>query len=301
MELFKFYSFNWHLNELDENVSYFIDGLKNDYIYFADMDELNDPFEKKINLVFEIIRSEEELEIKKKHFISFLKEVHLYEKSLSEKESALKRFASEKKIIDESSIDEFNQIVGRVCNLYVDALNHGESLKYRACCFTKRCDSLLMWGHYGDGMRGVCLKFNLSDRDLRFLDVKYADEVQSFSIWDHIENRNEYIYNLHSTKSNVWFYEEEVRAIQTSEIVYGNYEQAALDEVIFGCKAKIADVKEVFSAIKNKNTKLEFKVAMPDSKGYGVSFVSCESEAEVLSVLKKYQSSNNMIHKVVVR
>lgn len=295
MELFKFYSFNWFLNKDGDRESYFIDSLANNYIYFSDMNELNDPFEKKINLIFEIVREEKELEVKKKYFVSFLKEAYAKKGGLTEK---LKK---EIKDINESTIDEFNDVIADFCNLYINVMNHGNDLRYRTCCFTKRCDSLLMWGHYGDGMRGVCLKFNFSQNSVHLLSVKYADEVQSFSIWEHIENKNDYIYDLHSTKSSVWSYEEEVRMVQTGDVVYGRYEPAALDEIIFGCKIEADNVSEVFKSIKNIKNNVEYKVAVPDSRGYGVCFVSCKDEVEVLENIKKYQNSNNLIHKVIVK
>ena len=58
----------------------------------------------------------------------------------------------------------------------------------RASCFSERNNSLLMWGHYADNHRGICIKFKslpygahyllplVSDYSLPFHKVNYKDE-----------------------------------------------------------------------------------------------------------------------------
>lgn len=95
-------------------------------------------------------------------------------------------------------------------------------------CFSKIPDSMLMWSHYADNSKGVCLEFENED----FLDVQYSNKRGKFLI---SKIMYKILWNFHSneieqksekemvsfliaitpflTKSNVWSYEEEVRAI----------------------------------------------------------------------------------------
>lgn len=95
-------------------------------------------------------------------------------------------------------------------------------------CFSKIPDSMLMWSHYADNNKGVCLEFENED----FLDVQYSNKRGKFLIskvmykilWNYhsneIEQKSEkemtsflIAITPFLTKSNVWSYEEEVRAI----------------------------------------------------------------------------------------
>lgn len=296
MELYKFYPFKWFKNKDGYDESYLIDCIKRRYVYFSDMDDLNDPFEKKANLVLEYVRDEEDLKTKKKGLINFLEEI--YSKA---DEKSQENKLEEIDLINKSDIDGFHDIVSNMCNNLLYAYNNKIKPGFRVCCFTKTYDSLLMWGHYAEGMKGVCLKFDFSGYSEGFLNVKYEDKVQSFSFWDHVENRNGYILDMHSTKSKVWSYEKEVRLVKDKSSVMGYYDKDTLKEVIFGCKTSIDDVKEVFNAVSESGSSVKYKVAVPDSDGYGVSLWESDDKNHILETLKSYQNSNNLIHKVIVR
>lgn len=73
------------------------------------------------------------------------------------------------------------------CELYVP---HFEALRQqvRISCFSSEADNLLMWSHYGDGLRGFCIAFDEDlvlpgDQSGYVLDVAYHDtppQVDSF-------------------------------------------------------------------------------------------------------------------------
>lgn len=48
-------------------------------------------------------------------------------------------------------------------------------------CFSKRNDSILMWSHYADKHKGVCLEFERPNND--FYDVKYKNKRKSFNLY----------------------------------------------------------------------------------------------------------------------
>lgn len=95
-------------------------------------------------------------------------------------------------------------------------------------CFSKRYDSILMWSHYGDKHKGICIEFDRPKND--FLDVKYSKKRCKFDLED--TTRRVLGYMLSNEEADVndkglirciskpfivksldWKYEEEVRCI----------------------------------------------------------------------------------------
>lgn len=85
---------------------------------------------------------------------------------------------------------------------------------YRMLCFSEVWDSLLMWGHYARGHRGVCLKLAVN-RDLLPSEgdllepVRYSTHYPETRIGDIEESWKPYLL----TKSVEWLYEKEWRYI----------------------------------------------------------------------------------------
>ena len=80
--------------------------------------------------------------------------------------------------------------------------------RYRMYCLSTRPDCPLMWGHYADHHRGVCLEFNVRTPDFcQAIQVDYSSEYPQFSLADGTD-----ISPFHS-KSADWSYEQEYRLI----------------------------------------------------------------------------------------
>ena len=91
----------------------------------------------------------------------------------------------------------------------------------RSLCLTKNVKSIPMWGYYGDGMKGVCLGFDIDDGSL--MQVKYYKENEKLPevCAENIVNfatseRYDYIKRIVSCKSSGWKHEEEFRWIDHS-------------------------------------------------------------------------------------
>ena len=109
-------------------------------------------------------------------------------------------------------------------------------------CLSEVCDDLLMWAHYADAHRGVCLVFNLND-SRRFpsredtLPVRYSKYRPSISPHDAVSFENALAIAL-SVKSEHWAYEKEWRLFATKPGVC-TFWQEKLTGVILG--ARISD------------------------------------------------------------
>lgn len=89
----------------------------------------------------------------------------------------------------------------------------------RICCFASAADNLLMWSHYGDGLRGFCIEFDetlllgaVSDLSSRpfITDVNYADEppVVDGMVLGVLDDQIDYAYMcFHSEKDEFWLSE----------------------------------------------------------------------------------------------
>ncbi|MFT5581477.1 MAG: hypothetical protein ACI9G9_000728 [Psychromonas sp.] len=91
----------------------------------------------------------------------------------------------------------------------------------RICCFSKNRDEILMWSHYADEHRGVCLEFECGE-NTDFLgsifNVEYENNLTKIDNVELTKNGNLLINNETNgkwvrRKLGTWKYEEEVRKI----------------------------------------------------------------------------------------
>jgi len=153
---------------------------------------------------------------------------------------------------------------------------------YCICCFSKCNDNILMWSHYSNNHKGICIGYKtekINNKELlRFNDprisnyirinrkqylpinnVKYSIKMRkpfnplydSEDIWKN--------YFLHKCKD--WSYEKEVRIIQPFESIQNIcYHRDIINEIIVGCKITNEDEKLIKRLIKIKNEESDSKI-----------------------------------------
>lgn len=141
-------------------------------------------------------------------------------------------------------------------------------LRNGALCFSRRWDSILMWSHYGDRHKGICLGFDILNGVAR--PVTYIREpiltgnlaVEHLSEFA-VEERKKIVDALLGKKYSGWKYEKEIRVYAQRKEVdkeTGHYfvkfnERLRLKEVIAGARfplsrAPIDEAIEPYSNIK---------------------------------------------------
>lgn len=80
-----------------------------------------------------------------------------------------------------------------------------QAINNKIACFSERNDSILMWSHYGDSLRGGCLCFDTS-KDVALFGK--AQKVQYTDLRSYQSN-----FNLYFTKASDWSYEQEWRIV----------------------------------------------------------------------------------------
>lgn len=148
-----------------------------------------------------------------------------------------------------------------------------EDDEYLICSFSvntkekKAYDNVLMWSHYADGHRGICLEFEF-DKHIKTLNerhnatikkVEYRDSVgtlyfninalqrQSGAICFVITNIQD-IDNIYITKLKDWEYESEYRALVSADDCYGKcikYDSSQLKSIAFGMRTLNDDKRKI--------------------------------------------------------
>ncbi len=128
-------------------------------------------------------------------------------------------------------------------------------------CFSKTYKENLMWSHYANFHKGVCIGFNYNGLRKTFgfspSEVKYK---KNFNKKDYCKNEMDALEYLINTKSKIWKYEKEIRlrtfeetsSIDCNGIV--SIHPDSVSEIILGCNCPINS-----DAIKNRLLKLNYR------------------------------------------
>lgn len=125
---------------------------------------------------------------------------------------------------------------------------------YGILCLSLKNDSTLMWSHYADKHKGVCLGFKIptaTNRTIAF-HANYFDQIQpiEFSFDGYIEPVAKILFWM-CAKSSVWKYEAEVRNINISQNGIIPFDPSQLCEIYYGAATSDSDKAELQSLIAN--------------------------------------------------
>jgi hypothetical protein len=95
----------------------------------------------------------------------------------------------------------------------LDKFARGWFSDMRVQCFGRSWNNVVMWSHYGDRHRGICLGFDVPDERVR--EVKYVGDIMVVGrLRRAVANENdELLERLLWAKYDGWSYEQEVRSI----------------------------------------------------------------------------------------
>lgn len=157
-------------------------------------------------------------------------------------------------------------------------------------CYISKLPSQLMWAHYADSHKGICLKLKLNEElrssalKNRFFQVEYSDErpkidqLELFKIQanEKLKEKFEteydldtYLVKMLTTKSSEWSYENEWRWLhfgKEADTNYANTTPLVLSEIICGARASELTKKLCLESVKDR---LPVKQNVPSKTGYG--------------------------------
>lgn len=133
--------------------------------------------------------------------------------------------------------------------------------KVGVTCFSKNNSNLLMWSHYADSHRGICLEFdtNLEPFSKSF-EVIYDSNIpviESDLLFEE-EHTFESFKKLLSFKSKDWEHEEELRLLHQEKNKKYLYPRYALKAIYFGLKTNQTDLEIVCSLVRTHNPTIKF-------------------------------------------
>jgi hypothetical protein len=146
-----------------------------------------------------------------------------------------------------------------------------------ALCFSQDCVNPVLWSHYADKHRGICLGFDIRDdiRDDRAHEIQYQGERLQEIEKEFLEGESEILgQRLLTTKFEHWRYEDEVRMLlKLEEAVQENGyyflpfgDTLRLKEITLGvrCKLSLDELKEMLAA-QDKDVEISKGRLAPDS------------------------------------
>lgn len=179
--VYKYHKINGYLHDL----------LENNKLWFSHQNDLNDPFDCRYSL----------------------SERYFNKLSRKSAKGMLDDLRTGEKAFENITVERFSEILlGNIKNSDFMSKFYGMlfgTLGWSVCCFTTNPMSELMWGHYGNSSKGICLEFEFS-KSPEILDklhpVKYDD---NFPKIDSIDDLPEALL----TKRTAWIDEQEWRVI----------------------------------------------------------------------------------------
>jgi len=232
-------------------------------IFFNDPYEFNDPFDMKIRRKAELLPKEDLV----------LQNVYRLNKKIKDQS-----FQSLWNIAEE---DYENKIAHNPMHFKKMSLNaqiiERKLSKKRVLCLSEKNDDILMWAHYGDSNKGICIGYNTKklcaillenyfDKFLGIFKVEYSSRYPEIipTIGHSLENVRKRL----AVKSIIWAYEKEWRLIihNQSSIAINNLD-GIVEEIILGSNVLPETENEILLIQREKYPHAKvFKVEPDDSE-----------------------------------
>ncbi|WP_191555269.1 DUF2971 domain-containing protein [Brevundimonas aurantiaca] len=130
--------------------------------------------------------------------------------------------------------------------------------------------SNLMWSHYGDAHRGICVEFDFEAlKPLCPLPVTYSNDRPSYNMMKDVTALGELAF---LRKSSEWEYEQEWRAVGLWWSGPFRLPADAVSGIILGAGISADDRKRVMEWVAASSRRLDVRQARFESKSYALTF-----------------------------
>ncbi|MEQ8362027.1 MAG: DUF2971 domain-containing protein [Cyclobacteriaceae bacterium] len=152
-------------------------------------------------------------------------------------------------------------------------------------CFTSKNDSILMWSHYANSHKGVCLGFSSEALTKSFYQHEWVTYASEFPPTNMLKV-SEFVSTIMCIKSDFWKYEDEIRIFQKEKGAY-IFPKEALKEIIFGLNSPLKQIQSVMNMMHQLGyTGVQFKQVILRNNEFKIHFASLKYEPKTHSVLK---------------
>jgi|GEM_PF-3061060 len=122
----------------------------------------------------------------------------------------------------------------------------------RVFCMAKEQDDILMWAHYSDSHRGLCIGLNREhlyyNTGASFVKIEYHKFYPELK--PSAKDENYYIAQVCSKADN-WNYEKEFRLVHFGKTQVFDIDPKAIESVVVGCAAKPETIAVVQALLKS--------------------------------------------------
>ena len=291
---YKFYTINQNLYS----------SIINNELYFSNPRNFNDPFDsypriiitedtERLELFFNYLKSkiitlktsiisnikdQEKLQLYT-HSIFVYNELNLFDEELytyeidNVKEKLIELFAFY------SKNENFENLVKKNMTFLQEKMYYDyifltiDNQNYGISCGSEKANCPLMWGHYANNHKGICIKYEIDnkvtvfDKNKQFdiLKVKYSDNP--INVFEYsFEELDNLKFEILTNKYSKWQYENEIRLINRGQGLFKiNIE--SISEIIFGCKSSPKDrysILKLFASLGYKVENLKMARRLPN-------------------------------------
>lgn len=146
--------------------------------------------------------------------------------------------------------------------------------KIGVLCFSATPSEILMWSHYADNHKGLCVEYDFSEGShLRKIaqPVRYSETIPALSLANIPKDaENNFVDACIFTKAKQWEYEQEWRVIM-QEGGRSFRAPAKITSIIFGARMPIEEKVMLFQALRHKEN-IEFKEAKLLEDRFAIQF-----------------------------
>lgn len=140
-------------------------------------------------------------------------------------------------------------------------------------CFSKVRDDILMWAHYAEKHKGLCLEFDGSSNCMFFGEAQPVEYEDYTPIPLH-EDKTRQMTRVILTKSKHWIYEKEYRIFRPEMAGRKlDYPIELLTGIIFGCMMPDKVRESVKQWVEAGNCRVAFFEARPKTAEFGLDIV----------------------------
>lgn len=146
-------------------------------------------------------------------------------------------------------------------------------------CLTQDSKNTLMWSHYGDSFKGICIQYNvhlldkIKNKSGQLFEISYVKKIPNIN-FHKLYQSNDSDYKLIKqtvigTKSKCWKYEKEMRIIHDGVNAFDHHPEA-IEAIYFGYKFPKKESLEIFRALKDQNVKY---YKMVKERNYEIKYI----------------------------
>ena len=145
--------------------------------------------------------------------------------------------------------------------------------KFGISCFSKNNTNLIMWSHYADCHKGLCLEFNSHIAPFnKSFEVIYDSNFPKIDtkILFEDEHSLEIIRKFLTYKSKDWKHEQEIRILHQEKNTLFRYSRLALKSIYFGIETSETDKAIICSLMRAQNPEVKFYTMEKLDNSFGI-------------------------------